>query len=115
MAKVIKKKKKEEADVEETKTVKAGRGKKKSADAGADTKKAAPGKKGNGKKGKTTEANDLTEEFIDAINEMIEEMQNEFEKSIKNASAARRARKLSSELAKRLKEFRTVSVAHHKK
>ena len=54
-------------------------------------------------------------EIIHDIKENIEALDDEMEKAQKNASAARRARKLTSELGKQFKEFRAVSVAFHKK
>jgi len=113
MAKVVKKKGK--ANDEETKTTGAGRGKKAIADSGGKAKKAAPGKKGAEKKGKETEEGNLTEEYIEGLYELMDSLREEMDKSIKNASAARRARKLTSELAKQFKEFRSISIAHHKK
>jgi len=52
---------------------------------------------------------------IEEIEANIEVLKTEMWKAEGNASAARRARKLTSELSKQFKEFRAISVAHHKK
>ena len=52
---------------------------------------------------------------IEEIEANIEVLKTEIWKAETNASAARRARKLTSELSKQFKLFRSVSVAHHKK
>ena len=52
---------------------------------------------------------------IEEIEANIEVLKTEMWKAEGNASAARRARKLTSELSKQFKEFRALSVAFHKK
>ena len=55
------------------------------------------------------------EGLVEEIEANIEALKTEMWKAEGNASAARRARKLTSELSKQFKEFRAISVAHHKK
>ena len=55
------------------------------------------------------------EGLIEGISANMSNLADEFTKVLKNASAARRARKLTSELSKQFKEFRALSVAFHKK
>jgi len=57
----------------------------------------------------------LTQKFIDEINEKMDEMKEDLEKSIKVAASAKRARKASSDLTKMFKDFRKYSVEHFKK
>jgi len=53
--------------------------------------------------------------LIKEIEDNIGMLGTEMEKAEKNASAARRARKLTSELSKQFKNFRALSIAHFKK
>ena len=55
------------------------------------------------------------ENLIEEIEGKIGEMEDDLEKSTNNASAARRARKATSELEKLFRQFRKESVAYHKK
>jgi len=55
------------------------------------------------------------EDLIEEIENRMGEMEENLSKSVNNASAARRARKNSSDLEKLFKQFRKDSVAHHKK
>ena len=57
----------------------------------------------------------LTEDYVTGIIDLMDEMKTDMEKSVKNASAARRARKFTTELAKLFKDFRKFSVEHHKR
>lgn len=57
----------------------------------------------------------LTQEFIEDIEEQLASFKEELNKSRKNASAAKRARKHTTELAKKFKEFRKASIDQHKK
>ena len=117
MAKVKKKKEKEE--VEEVKETKKGRGRSKSSEETKDTKKKKKEKveevKGKKKK-KSKEEDDtvLTEEMIEEINNEITELQDNMEKSMRFAAAAKRARKCTTNLQKMFKVFRAASVSHWK-
>lgn len=53
--------------------------------------------------------------LIESIQVNMESLKTELEKSTQVASAAKRARLLTSILTKQFKEFRAVSVAHFKK
>lgn len=111
----LKKKKKDVENVEETETAKAGGGKtkdKSSKSASVEKKKSV---KSDNKKGKEAENASLTEEYIDDILEDMDNLREDLEKSISTAAAAKRARKATTELDKKFKEFRKLSVAHHKK
>jgi hypothetical protein len=55
------------------------------------------------------------EDFIQGIKDKMDELLAEFEKSLKTAAAAKRARKATSELGKMFKAFRSASVAYFKK
>jgi len=57
----------------------------------------------------------LTEELIDQILEEMSSFKEELAKSRKNASAARRARKHSTNLEKMFKTFRKASNDQHRK
>lgn len=55
------------------------------------------------------------QEIINQINEICENLKTELSKAEGNASAAKRARKLTTELATACKTFRAESVDFHKK
>lgn len=55
------------------------------------------------------------QEIINQINEICENLKAELLKAEGNASAAKRARKLTTELAAACKTFRAESVDFHKK
>lgn len=61
----------------------------------------------------TTE--EVLKALIEGINGNISQLNDEFAKCLENVSAARRARKLTSDLTKQFKEFRAVSVDHFRK
>lgn len=88
--------------------------KKKTADTTKTKKKAAPAKETK-KKAVPKKEEALTKDYITGIIDYIDEMKADLEKSLLNASAARRARKTTIELTKKLKEYRANSIEHHKK
>ncbi|AMD43401.1 hypothetical protein ZC03_014 [Pseudomonas phage ZC03] len=55
------------------------------------------------------------QQLLDAVSEFKDELSQYLEKGATNASQAKRLRKASVQLGKDLKEFRTNSVAHHRK
>lgn len=55
------------------------------------------------------------ENLKEAVSGFYEELSTYIEKGATNASQAARLRKASLQLGKDLKEFRAVSVAHHRK
>lgn len=57
----------------------------------------------------------VLERLIGEISANMDSLTTEMESCLTNASAARRARKLTSELGKQFKEFRAESVAYFKK
>ena len=64
---------------------------------------------------KEPEEGELTEEMIEDIEADMTSLKEELNKSQKNASAARRARKLTTTLEKKFKAFRKASNDHHRK
>ncbi len=86
------------------------------------TKAPAKGKQAQAKKqpakskqAPKTEEPELNEEMIEEIEGMLSDLKEDMNKSMKNASAAKRARKTTSNLEKEFKKFRKASIAHHKK
>ena len=77
--------------------------------------KKAPAKKQPAKSKQAPKEEALTQEFIEDIEEQLASFKEELNKARKNASAAKRARKHTTELAKKFKEFRKASIAHHRK
>ena len=55
----------------------------------------------------------MNEEMIEEIQEMVDDFNSELEDAMQKDAAAKRARKLSTELAAKMKEFRAASVAYH--
>jgi len=88
---------------------------KKAAPKKAEAKKADTTKKAPAKSKQAPKEEALTQEFIEDIEEQLASFKEELNKARKNASAAKRARKHTTELAKKFKEFRKASIEHHKK
>ncbi len=61
-----------------------------------------------------TDVNELAE-LVEQMRDQWEELDAELKKCDKNASAARRARKATSNMEKTFKEFRKISNEFHKK
>ncbi|AMD43542.1 hypothetical protein HWA94_gp14 [Pseudomonas phage ZC08] len=55
------------------------------------------------------------QQLLDTVTEFKDELSQYLEKGATNASQAKRLRKASVQLGKDLKQFRTDSVAHHRK
>ena len=57
----------------------------------------------------------LSEEMIDNLKEKISELESELDKSMRFAAAAKRARKMTTDLQQEFKDFRKASVEFWKK
>lgn len=98
------KKKATEEQVEKKKTTAAKKSEKKETKKTA--KKEAPKKQAEGA---------LTEDMVKDITDELEALQGELEKSMRFAAAAKRARKHTTNLEKKFKQFRKASVEFYKK
>jgi hypothetical protein len=58
---------------------------------------------------------ELTEEMIEELQELMDDLNTNLEECMTKDAAAKRARKQTTELSAKFKEFRAASVEHHNK